>query len=221
MIAVDKEKFILLVSNCFQNYSREVSDELIDDWFEELRGFSFYHLRKAFSKYCRKEDRYSPNLAKIIKLCKLEASQRLAKERDEKLKQCYVDHCKSKELQPCSFNPAVSICRNHEDDLILKTNPHSFQAEIVRRSQQFEEEAKLLGRTNQEHFSKTNAKVFEMLTKRRKQIENEEVGKKAVKALRDFYFADLPPDIRQSGVEAMRRVIEEAKIKKSTDMAVG
>lgn len=70
MISTDKKDFSDSMISCFQNYRANISKQLIDEWFEELMGFSFFHVRQAFRKYTNENEKYPPTRAAIINLAK-------------------------------------------------------------------------------------------------------------------------------------------------------
>jgi hypothetical protein len=154
MLMNDKMQFAAMMTNCFQNYSRQIPKGFIDDWFDELKAFNSFHVTQAFKTHLRENEKFPPTLAAVIKLCKKSAAEQYAKIRNERIGKCYVVGCKEETTQKFSEN--IMMCRKHSGDYYLKTQPNSIEAEIVRSSKKFENEAKEKGMTNHEYFKFLN-----------------------------------------------------------------
>ena len=150
MFPTDKKEFDHCMIRCFQNYRAAIDDGLLDEWFEELKGFNYFHVRNGFKRYVRENEKYPPTLAVIIRLAKKSAGEEYVKLRDERPRRCYVVNCREQDVWTCMYDPKILICRLHEDELILKTNPNSIHAQIIRGIRGIEEECKNRGITARE-----------------------------------------------------------------------
>jgi hypothetical protein len=150
MLHSDKKDFSALMTNCWQNFRAAVTSSLIDDWFEELKEFEYFHVRNAFRRYVRETEKYPPTLAAIIRLAKKSAGEEYVNLRDKRPRRCYIDNCSEQDVWTCMYDPKILICRLHEDELILKTHPNSIHAQIIRWARVVEEECRKRGVSAQE-----------------------------------------------------------------------
>jgi len=157
MLSTDREIFSETMINCFQNFRAAISSALVNEWFEELQEFDFFHIRNAFKTYVRENEKFPPTLATIIRLSKKTKFEK--NENSSGKQKCYVANCESEADERRGEN--VWMCGKHSDDWILKTQPDSLTAEILRRAKKFEEEAKAAGMSNYEYFKHSNPKGFE------------------------------------------------------------
>lgn len=72
MIISDKKDFSDVMIRCFQNYRANISKDMIDEWFEELKQFPFFNIKKAFTKYTNEVEKFPPTRATIIKFSKMQ-----------------------------------------------------------------------------------------------------------------------------------------------------
>ena len=72
MIITDREDFADSMIRCFQNYRANISKEMVDEWFKELKQYPLYNIKKAFAKYINEEEKFPPTRATIIKFAKMQ-----------------------------------------------------------------------------------------------------------------------------------------------------
>src|ERR1700689_4679559 len=72
MLISDKADFAIAMTNCFQNFRANISKEMIDEWFNELKGIPLFNIRKSFSKYTNEVEKFPPTRATIIKFSKIQ-----------------------------------------------------------------------------------------------------------------------------------------------------
>jgi len=169
MLATDKTEFSSIMINCFQNFRAAISTAMVNEWFEELKGFDYFHIRNAFRTYTNENEKYAPTRAAIINLAKKNAN----KLHYEKMNvdRCFVEPCKNKaeqtrgNLDEFGNIKNIRMCSFHDDAWILKMQPNSLAAKNILGARKSESEAKALGMTGFEYFKKLNPKGFDAVQK--------------------------------------------------------
>jgi len=219
MVLTDKEKFEDCMIRCFQNYRAAVDGRLLDEWFEELKSFNMFSLEQAFRIYKREHERFPPTLATIIKIAKRTSAEERTNIRDDCPRKCFFTNCFSDDVEYYPTNPDILMCRLHCDEMILKTDPDSIQAEVIRGARRFEAQAKEAGLTNSDYFKKSQPALFNAINKNR-QSEKSEVARRAVvNALGNFFATPLPTEERKKILVEMNAVVIEAKLRNDDGVA--
>lgn len=174
MLPSDHVDFSKIMINCFQNFRAAISTAMVDEWFDELKGFDFFHIGHAFRKYTNENERYAPTRAAIINLAKKNATK-LQSDKNNSEK-CYVSPCdKIPEYRRGNKNnfgkvDDIFMCKDHDELWILKMLPNSLEAEMIKRSKKIEADAKLAGLSNREYFKQTNPKAFAAVQKSMREV---------------------------------------------------
>ena len=115
------------MANCFQNFRAEVSKGIIAEWFEELEGFDFFHVRNAFKTYVRENEKFPPTLATIIRLSKKSFGNDNDKPK-ETFQKCFINNCteNADERRGIAGDKGLEhdvwMCGKHSEQLFLR-NP--------------------------------------------------------------------------------------------------
>lgn len=211
MLPADKDRFDKLMIGCFQNFRVAVSAELLDEWFEELKEFNLFCVENAFRQYKREKEWPPPVIASIINLAIKASGEYYSHLRDNKKNKCHVANCFSKDIEECSYNRNVMVCRFHMDEMTLELEPDSPGADNIRLARQAEKERNELGLTGSQYVKLKNPELFRCVEKMSGADRVETARKKIIVALGDFYDTKLSPEEREKIVGEMRTVAIAAK----------
>lgn len=209
MLPFDRKKFDECMVSCFQNFRAATEDGLLNEWFDELKGFGMFAVDMAFRKYKREHEKYPPTLAAIIRLAKQSVGEKRTQFRDERQNKCYVDNCFNEDIEECCYNHEVMVCRLHMDEMILKLESHSPRADMIRHYRFCEDERRQLGLTGLQYLKMKNPKLFDSIEKMRESERKEVARKKVVRAVQDFYDTPISPEERKKIVAELRDVAIE------------
>jgi hypothetical protein len=124
-----------------EHYGKSFSTDTMADWLTDLKGFKFIHISQAFDEYRQNGSKFAPKSLEIRNLAKKFAGGN-AREGQEfkRLNECYVLGCKKLADERRGEN--VWMCGQHSEDWILKTQPTSFSADLIRSWRKNEERIK-------------------------------------------------------------------------------
>lgn len=120
-----------------EHYGKSFSTDTLADWLTDLKGFTFFHITKAFEEYRQNGSKYAPKSLEIRGLAKKYSVGNIQEGQDfRRTNECYVLGCKKFADERRGEN--IWMCQRHSEDWILKTCPKSKEADCIRSIREFE-----------------------------------------------------------------------------------
>lgn len=170
-------------------------------WFRALEFIDMARIKKAFAEYLcdSRQSKFPPKEGQILEIIKTLPF-------DIRLVRCSWETCSDVGIDRLGD---YFYCRNHCDEMILKNDPDSSQADVIRESRRLALEAKEFGISTRAYFEKCEPAFFNSINKMRGDGEIETARKKIVRALQDFYDTPLSVTDRQKILAELREVAKD------------
>jgi len=155
MLSTDKIDFSKTMISCFQNFRANISQEIVCEWFDELKSYEFFHVQNAFRHYVNENDKYPPSRGSIIKILRKNLSNLNENDVNNEFsnRSCGYRGCEKGGNEVHHFGDGY-LCVFHWEEWALKNENlnggNEIQATRIRLSRQFEKEAKGLGVSNRD-----------------------------------------------------------------------
>lgn len=199
-----------------EHYGKTLSTPTLSDWAEDLQGFKFFHIERAFARYRQQGKPYAPKSGEIVQLCAMiKSSEYKSSSKKGIEKKCSIEGCNapSEEIMMGTEGHCQAICRKHDEVWVLENRPDSVYANIIRGNQKCTEEMKKLGISGEEYFKREHPDYYKIIKKQRAQANKDEVRRKVTTAIQDFYEAKLSREDRASISATLRDIAASAKKK--------
>jgi len=186
-------------------FAPPLTPDQLSRWFKALELVDFTRIKKAFAEYlCDARQGKSPpkegQIREIIKTIPF----------DTRAVRCTWENCSGvgNEIFGDYF-----YCRDHYDEMILKTEPDSPSAINIKLAREYAAENKRLGISSYEAFKRACPKLFNAIQKMNNDNKVKVAERNIIRAVGDFYETDLKNEDREKIMEKIKDTVRYYKLK--------
>jgi len=165
-------------------------------WFRALEVIDIARIKKAFEEYLcdSRQSKFPPKEGQILEIVKTIPF-------DTRSVRCTWQGCREigSEMIRNYF-----YCLPHYDEMIVKNEPDSIQAQVIVNINRLKAEAKAAGITSLEYFKKSEPALFNAIKRRRGEDKVRAAEEKILRAIADFYETKIEKEDRDRIVGKMK-----------------